>query len=80
MIAATIGRTFLKAYNEKNKKELTAKQFFKEEYVKVFFDHPKYMMSGGNSPLENPKISWKKGITGLIDKKEAKKFYIPCIY
>lgn len=72
MIAATIGRTFLKAYNEKYKKEMTAKQFFEELYVKIFFDHPKYMMSGGNSPLENPKISWKKGITPSPEERKER--------
>lgn len=72
MIAATIGRTFLKAYNEKYKKEMTARQFFEEEYIKVFFDHPKYMMSGGNSPLENPKISWKKGVTPSSEERKGR--------
>jgi hypothetical protein len=45
MIAATIGRTFLKAYN-KNKtedKKLNAKQFFIKEFVPLFYGTPKYM-------------------------------------
>lgn len=72
MIAASIGRTFLQSYNEKNNQEMTAKQFFEEVYVKLFFDHPKYMMSGGNSPLENPKISWKKGVTPSSEERKGR--------
>lgn len=70
MIATTIGRTFLNAYNEKTKQSLTAKEFFEREYLPLFFDHPKYMMTGGNSPLENPKISWKKGITPTKEERK----------
>jgi len=32
--------------------------------VPLFFDHPKYMMTAGNSPLENPKLSWDDMIKG----------------
>ena len=60
MIAATIGRIFLDAYNEKFKSNYSAKEFFVEKYYELFFNHNKYMMSAGNSPLENPKISWDK--------------------
>jgi hypothetical protein len=67
MIASTIGRTFLNAYNEKFKKQYSAKDFFVEIYHKLFYDHNKYMMSGGNSDLENgPKISWDKMLNGQI--------------
>ena len=38
----------------------TAKDFFEKVYIPMIFDHPKYMMSGGNAPLENPKIQWKQ--------------------
>ncbi|NWJ51131.1 MAG: hypothetical protein HXX14_09705 [Bacteroidetes bacterium] len=61
MITATIGKKFLKAYNAKYQTQYSAKEFFIEKYLPVFFDHPKYMMTGGNSPLENPKIQWKSG-------------------
>ncbi len=60
MITANIGRTFLDAYNEKHGSNYTAKEFFIEKYYEIFFNHNKYMMSAGNSPLENPKISWDK--------------------
>lgn len=63
MIAATIGRTFLNAWNVKFKKKYSAKEFFEKEYIPLVFDHPKYLMTGGNSPLENPKIQWKLGKT-----------------
>lgn len=66
MIAANIGKIFLDAYNEKFKSSYSAKEFFVEKYYKIFFNHNKYMMSAGNSPLENPKISWDKMRTGQI--------------
>ncbi len=61
MYTTVIGRTFLKAYNERENKSYSAKEFFEKVFIPVFYDHPKYLMTGGNSPLENPKISWKKG-------------------
>ena len=67
MIATNIGRTFLKAYNKKYNKVFTPKDFFIEIYYTTFFGHNKYMMTGGNSPLENPKISWDKMMTGKTE-------------
>lgn len=64
MYATTIGRTFLKAYNNKFQENYTGKAFFEEVFVPLFFDHPKYMMTAGNSPLENPKLSWEDMIKG----------------
>ncbi len=64
MITSTIGKKFLKAYNEEYKTDYDAKQFFIEKFYPLFFDHNKYMMTAGNSPLENPKISWEKMILG----------------
>lgn len=64
MYTATIGKTFLKAYNQKYNEDYTAKTFFKEVFIPLFFDHPKYMMTAGNSPLENPKLSWEDMIKG----------------
>jgi hypothetical protein len=66
MIAANIGKTFLHAYNEKFKSNYSAKEFFVEIYYELFFNHNKYMMSAGNSPLENPKISWDKMRNGQV--------------
>ncbi len=59
MIASLIGKTFLKAYNQQFQTTYTAKEYFEKEFVPLFFDYPKYMRTGGNSPLENPKF--KKG-------------------
>jgi len=57
MIAATIGRTFLNAWNTKNDKEYSAKEFFDKEYFSLFFDHPKYLQWVTNSPF----VQMKKG-------------------
>lgn len=57
MIAATIGRTFLDAWNKKYQKEYSAKDFFEKEYFPLFFDHPKYMQWVTNSPF----VQMKKG-------------------
>lgn len=73
MIAANIAKIFLDAYNEKFKSNYSAKEFFVEKYYKIFFNHNKYMMSAGNSPLENPKISWDKMRTGHIPYETVEK-------
>lgn len=64
MIASAIGKKFLKVYNEKFHTDYSAKQFFEEIYYPLFFDHHKYMMTAGNSPLQNPPISWGEMISG----------------
>ena len=56
MIASTIGKTFLKAYNQRFQTQHSAKEFFVEVLAPLFFDFPKYMRMGGNAPLENPKF------------------------
>jgi hypothetical protein len=81
MIATTIGRTFLKAYNEKNNKSLTAKEFFETEYFEYFFNHPKYMQWVTNSPFVQMKAGQKphllskeerlEKLEGLSDKIES---------
>lgn len=63
MYTTTVGKTFLKEYNEQLQTHYTAKTFFEEVFVPLFFDHQKYMMTGGNSPLENPKI---RGLHDMI--------------
>ncbi len=73
MIAANIGKIFLDAYNEKFKSNYSAKEFFVEKYYTIFFNHNKYMMSAGNSPLENPKISWNKMRSGQIPFETVEK-------
>lgn len=73
MIAANIGKIFLDAYNEKFNSNYSAKEFFVEKYYAIFFNHNKYMMSAGNSPLENPKISWDKMRIGQISYETVEK-------
>jgi hypothetical protein len=73
MIAANVGKIFLNAYNEKFGSNYSAKEFFVEKYYGVFFNHNKYMMSAGNSPLENPKISWDKMRSGQIPYETVEK-------
>ncbi|NCA75545.1 MAG: hypothetical protein EOM90_04360 [Alphaproteobacteria bacterium] len=73
MIAANIGKIFLNSYNEKYQSNYSAKEFFIEKYYELFFNHNKYMMSAGNSPLENPKISWDKMRTGQIPYETVEK-------
>ncbi|MBN1116869.1 MAG: hypothetical protein JXA77_06685 [Bacteroidales bacterium] len=51
MIAATIGRTFLNAWNSRYNKKFSGKEFFDKEYFSLFFDHPKYMQWVTNSPF-----------------------------
>lgn len=51
MIAATIGKGFLKAFNEKQGTAYDAKTFFTERYFPLFFDHEKYMQWITNSPF-----------------------------
>lgn len=73
MIAANIGKIFLDAYNEKYQSNYSPKEFFVEKYYEIFFNHNKYMMSAGNSPLENPKISWDKMRKGQIPFETVEK-------
>lgn len=65
MITSAIGRTFLNSYNKEYGTSYDAKTFFEEQYYPLFFDHNKYMMTAGNSPLENPKLSWDKMLKGI---------------
>ncbi len=64
MIASSIGKIFLEAYNEKYGTDYDARRFFIEVFYPLFFDQTKYMMTAGNSPLENPKLSWEDMILG----------------
>lgn len=71
MITTAIGRMFLEIYNETYGTNYDARTFFVEKFYPLFFDHNKYMMTGGNSPLENPKLSWKKMIRGSVTYETA---------
>lgn len=60
MITANVGRSFLNHYNTKNGLDLSPKEIFEKVFIPLFYDHPQYLMVGGNTPLENPKIQWKE--------------------
>lgn len=64
MYTSVVGKIFLETYNAQLKENYSAKSFFEKIFVPLFFDHPKYMMTAGNSPLENPKLSWDNMILG----------------
>lgn len=64
MITSAIGKIFLEAYNEEYGTHYDARSFFIEQFYPLFFDQNKYMMTAGNSPLENPKLSWDDMIKG----------------
>lgn len=69
MIAVNIGKIFLKAFNNQYNQSHSAKTFFEQVFVPLFYDHPKYMRSGGNAPFENPKFS-QKNRPGIEERRE----------
>lgn len=73
MITSAIGRIFLNAYNKKFGTRYDARTFFIEQFYPLFFDAEKYMMTAGNAPLENPKISWADMIIGKKTYETAEK-------
>lgn len=66
MIAATIGKIFLQAYNRKFGKHYDAKTFFIEKHFPLFFDHEKYMQWVINSPFVQ---GIKKGVAPTALKR-----------
>jgi len=78
MIAAIIGRTFLNAWNKKYQKEYSAKEFFDNEFFRLFYDHPKYMQWITNSPFVQGLCSSSKGDYGIVEiiKNDAEKTLI----
>lgn len=59
MITTLIGKTFLKAFNDKYNKRYSAKEFFEKEYFELFFNYPKYMQWVTNSPFVQMKSGQK---------------------
>jgi len=57
MISINVGRTFLKAYNEKYNQSFSAKEFFENHFFNLFLNHSKYMIWPTNSPF----VQMKKG-------------------
>lgn len=70
MITTLVGKTFLKAYNQKYKQEYSAKEFFEEIYFELFFNHPKYMLWPTNSPFVQMKSGQKPELLSIEDRKE----------
>ena len=73
MIATTIGRTFLDAWNSKYKRKYSAKEFFEKEYFTLFFDHSKYMQWITNSPFVQMKKGQKPALLNHEDRIEKLK-------
>ena len=70
MITSVIGRTFLKAYNNKFGKDLSPKEFFEEEYWELFYNHPKYMQWVTNSPFVQMKKGQKPHLLSEVERTE----------
>lgn len=70
MITAVIGKTFLTAYNEKYRKELSPKAFFEQEYWELFYNHPKYMQWVTNSPFVQMKSGQKPHLLTVDERLE----------
>lgn len=70
MITTLVGRTFLKAYNEKYNQNYTAKDFFEKVYFELFFNHPKYMQWVTNSPFVQMKTGQKPHLLSEEERLE----------
>lgn len=70
MITTLIGKTFLKAYNEKYMRQYTAKEFFEKEYYELFFKHNKYMQWVTNSPFVQMKTGQKPDKLSVAERQE----------
>lgn len=70
MITSVIGRTFLKAYNNKFGKDLSPKAFFEEEYWELFYNDPKYMQWVTNSPFVQMKKGQKPHLLNETERTE----------
>ena len=56
MYTSYIGKKFLRLYNEREKTDLSAKDFFDKVFFKLFFDDEKHLLHVGNSPFfQKPK-------------------------
>ena len=56
MYTSYIGKKFLKLYNERIEKKLSAEEFFEKEFFDLFFNDDKHLLHVGNSPFfQKPK-------------------------
>lgn len=51
MYTSHIGKRFVQLYNEREKKALSAEEFFDKEFFSLFYDHARYLQSPANTPL-----------------------------
>lgn len=70
MIASQIGRTFLKAFNQKYNKNYSPQEFFDNVYFELFLNHPKYMQWVTNSPFVQMKKGQKPSLLNEVERKE----------
>lgn len=70
MITTLVGKTFLKAYNEKYNQNYSAKEFFEEVYFELFFNHPKYMQWVTNSSFVQMKKGQKPHLLSIDERME----------
>lgn len=69
MIASSIGKKFLLAYNQKHHSTYSAKEFFNTIYFPLFFDHDKYAQWVTNSPFVQ---GIKKGVAPTANERKDK--------
>jgi hypothetical protein len=56
MYTSYIGKKFLKLYNEREGKNLSAEEFFEKEFFPLFFNNDRHLLHVGNSPFfQKPK-------------------------
>lgn len=70
MITTIIGKTFLRAYNDKYNLNYTAKEFFEKVYFELFFNHEKYMQWVTNSPFVQMKKGQKPHLLNIDERLE----------
>jgi hypothetical protein len=70
MIATTIGRSFLKVFNEKTGQNMSAKEFFEKEFFEIFYNHAKYLQWVTNSPFVQMKAGQKPESLKPDERKE----------
>jgi hypothetical protein len=69
MIASSIGKKFLQAYNQQYQQTYSAKTFFHTIYFPLFFDHDKYAQWVTNSPFVQ---GIKKGVPPTAKERQEK--------
>lgn len=70
MITSLVGKTFLKAYNEKYNTSYSARDFFEKKYFEIFFNHSKYMQWITNSPFVQMRLGQKVHLLQEDERRE----------